>query len=142
MISYTYNTLNFNFTFDQNITTSWIIQVIKEEGFLPGDISFTFCNDDQLHKINLRFLNHDTFTDIISFPNSNNKNIISGEIFISADRVMENAREFNAMPSNELLRVMIHGVLHFMGYDDHTDHDKKQMRAKEDYYIHLHPEIL
>jgi len=139
MISFTYNTSGLNFNEKQ--MAGWIESAIKNEGVVPGDISYTFCTDEDLLEINRSFLDHDTFTDIISFPTSGNPNIVSGEIFISVDRVKENAIEFKVSIKKELLRVMIHGVLHFIGYEDHSSAEKKQMRAKEDYYLHLHPEF-
>ena len=139
MISFTYNTSGLNFNEKQ--MAGWIESAIKNEGVVPGDISYTFCTDEDLLEINRSFLDHDTFTDIISFPTSGNPDIASGEIFISIDRVAENAIKFNVSTKKELFRVMIHGVLHFLGYEDHTSAEKKQMRAKEDNYLHLHPEF-
>lgn len=113
---------------------SWIHGVIEKEGFVMGDITYIFCNDENLHKMNVEFLNHDTFTDIISFDYSLGKEI-HGEIYISTERVEENAREYNVSFENELRRVMIHGILHFIGYGDKTEREQKIMRAKEDLYL-------
>lgn len=141
MISFVFNISDSILDFNQKQTAGWIESAIKNEGKIPGDISYTFCGDKGLLEINKTFLNHDTYTDIISFPTSGNPDIVSGEIFISIDRVRENAIEFGAGTKKELYRVMIHGILHFLGFEDHSSADKKQMRAKEDYYLHLHPEF-
>ncbi len=114
----------------------WIEDCISKELKTTGDISYIFCSDDYLHKINLKYLNHDTFTDIITF-NYCEKNLISGDIFISVDRVKENAISFNTTFQNELHRVMIHGVLHLIGFDDKDEEDQLTMRAKEDFYLSL-----
>ncbi|PIQ35326.1 MAG: rRNA maturation RNase YbeY [Bacteroidetes bacterium CG18_big_fil_WC_8_21_14_2_50_41_14] len=117
----------------------WITQVILLENKKIGDITYIICDDEQLLEINLKFLNHDTYTDIISFPTSNNNNIISGEIFISLPRVIENAKLNNGNPFDEYSRVVIHGILHLIGYNDHTPIEKEEIRAKEDYYLTLRP---
>ncbi|OFY47713.1 MAG: rRNA maturation RNase YbeY [Bacteroidetes bacterium GWF2_41_31] len=117
----------------------WITQVILFENKKRGDITYIICDDDQLLEINLKFLNHDTYTDIISFPTSNNTNIISGEIFISLPRVIENAKLNQSKPFDEYSRVVIHGILHLIGYNDHTPEEKEEIRAKEDYYLTLRP---
>ncbi len=111
--------------------SAWISNVIGDEGFEEGDITYVFCDDDYLHKLNLEFLKHDTLTDIISFDYSMGK-LLSGEIYISVERVIENAKDFETNFSEELHRVLIHGILHFCGYKDKTASDKKTMRTKED----------
>lgn len=132
MISYYYKT---DFRIDNEETFSnWISNSIEEEGFELGDISFTFCTDEELHKINLQYLEHDTYTDIISFDYSVGK-ILQGEIFISVDRVEENSKEFNVAFVTELSRVIIHGVLHYCGYKDKSEDDTAIMRKMEDYYM-------
>jgi rRNA maturation RNase YbeY len=93
-----------------------------------------FCTDEYLHKINLQYLNHDTYTDIISFDYRVGKQL-HGDIFISVDRVRENATKFEVDFNSELLRVLIHGILHFCGYKDKLDNEVNAMRAKEDYYV-------
>ena len=108
-----------------------ISDVISSEGFQVGEINYIFCNDSYLNKINQEFLNHDTFTDIISFDYTLGKEV-GGDIFISIERVLENAEKFNEVFENELYRVMIHGILHFMGYKDKTKKEKTLMRTKED----------
>lgn len=128
---------NFETEFDlqnQLKIKDWIENVIATEGFEVGDISYVFCNDKYLLKLNVEFLNHDTLTDIISFDYTLGKQI-NGEIYISTERVVENAKDFNAMFEDELHRVIIHGILHFCGYKDKTDSQEKIMRQKEDLYI-------
>jgi len=124
---------------NQNNIQNWIYDAIKKEGKTSGEITYIFCSDDYLHKINLEHLQHDTFTDIITF-NYCIGDIITSDIFISIDRVKENASSFNATFQNELSRVMIHGILHLIGYDDKSDSDKEMMRSKEDFYLSLLPE--
>jgi len=118
----------------------WIKQAIQEENRETGDIFYHFCSDDFLLKINGDYLQHDYLTDIITFPLSTRPDIISGEIFISIDRVRENASILQADFEREFARVLIHGILHLLGYNDHTDEEKLQMRAKEDYYLSLLPQ--
>lgn len=118
-------------------TQEWIQKVVADIGFEIGEINYVFCDDNYLHKLNVEFLNHDTLTDIISFDNTLGK-LISGDIFISIERVEENAKDFKVSFENELHRVMIHGVLHYMGYKDKSDDDKIKMRNAENqalYYI-------
>ena len=116
---------------NQKKLVKWIGDVISSEGFQVGEINYIFCNDSYLNKINQEFLNHDTFTDIISFDYTLGKEV-GGDIFISIERVLENAEKFNEVFENELYRVMIHGILHFMGYKDKTKKEKTLMRTKED----------
>ncbi len=115
----------------QDSMAEWIANVIASENCTEGDISYIFCDDEYLHKLNVQFLNHDTLTDIISFDNSLGTQI-HGEIYISIERVKENAEEFNVPFTDELHRVMIHGILHFCGYKDKSVAEEKQMRSKED----------
>jgi len=109
---------------------NWISKVISNQGFDVGEINYIFCDDAYLHKLNVQFLQHDTFTDIISFDNSLGK-LISGDIFISVERVEDNARDFKVSFDEELHRVMIHGILHYMGLKDKTDDEKLEMRNQE-----------
>jgi len=120
----------------QNNLKKWIKDAISSEGKIPGEITYVFCSDDYLYKMNLEYLEHDTLTDIITFNYCVEDNINS-DIFISIDRVKENAKTFNNTFQNELNRVMIHGVLHLIGYDDKDDLDKEVMRSKEDFYLSL-----
>ena len=121
---------------NQKKLVKWISDVISSDGFQVGEINYIFCNDSYLNKINQEFLNHDTFTDIISFDYTLGKEI-GGDIFISIERVLENAEKFNEVFENELHRVMIHGILHFIGYKDKTKKDKTLMRTKEDEKIFI-----
>ena len=121
---------------NQKKLVKWISDVISSEGFQVGEINYIFCNDSYLNKINQEFLNHDTFTDIISFDYTLGKEV-GGDIFISIERVLENAEKFNEVFETELHRVMIHGILHFMGYKDKTKKEKTLMRTKEDEKIFI-----
>ena len=116
---------------NQKKLVKWISNVVLSEDFEVGEINYIFCDDVYLHKINQEFLNHDTFTDIISFDYTLAKEV-GGDIFISIERVLENAEKFDEVFENELHRVMIHGILHFMGYKDKTKKEKTLMRTKED----------
>jgi len=116
---------------DEEIHRKWIADIIVSEGFQLGEVLYVFCDDEYLHKLNLEFLNHDTLTDILSFDYGLGKEI-NGEIYISIERVVENAGEFSVEFSKELKRVMIHGILHFMGYKDKTSSEERSMRLKED----------
>lgn len=132
MISF--NTENDFILRNQGHISQWISSVISSEGFKEGAINYIFCDDDYLHKLNVEFLNHDTLTDIISFDYSVGKNL-HGDIFISIDRVNENAKDFNVDFKDELNRVMVHGVLHFCGYRDKSDIESEEMRIKENHYL-------
>lgn len=114
----------------------WIQEVITKEHLELGELSYVFCSDDFLHEMNLEYLEHDTLTDIITFDYREG-NMINGEIYISTDRVAENAKEFSVSFEEELHRVMIHGILHISGYDDLSDTEEKQMRTKEDWALAL-----
>ncbi len=117
-------------------TKVWIIKAIQNEGKTLGEISYIFCSDDYLHKINLQHLNHDTYTDIITF-NYCEDNTLNSDIFISIDRVKDNAKTYNVDFITELHRVIIHGVLHLVGYNDKTDDEQEIMTSKEDFYLSL-----
>ncbi|SNY95001.1 rRNA maturation RNase YbeY [Flagellimonas pacifica] len=121
---------------DETKYSDWITRVIVSEGFGIGQVDYIFCSDDYLLNINQQYLNHDTFTDIITFDYSSGS-CISGDVFISADRVKENAKTYNVGFEEELLRVMSHGVLHLMGYGDKMDEERELMRKKEDEKIKL-----
>ncbi len=128
MITFNYETdfvLN-----DENLFRNWISDFLKWKLFQVGEINYIFCDDSYLHKLNVEFLQHDTLTDIISFDNSLGK-LISGDIFISIERVQENAKDYNVSFNEELQRVMIHGILHYMGYKDKSDNEKTAMRNLE-----------
>jgi len=128
VITFNYET-NFTLTEEQK-TKAWIQAVIENHEFKLGEINYVFCSDTYLYKLNVEFLQHDTFTDIISFDYTLGK-IINGDIYISVERVKENAQEFNVTFDDELHRVIIHGVLHYLGYKDKKEVEKTEMRNKE-----------
>src|ERR1700712_622097 len=103
----------------------WITAAIQNEGFKLKELTYIFCSDNYLLQINRQYLDHDTYTDIITFDNSEGNNIVTGDIFISIDRIRENAAKFNVPEATELHRVVIHGVLHLLGYKDKSAPDKQ-----------------
>lgn len=129
MISFNYET-DFELA-NEDQYSNWISRVIGSENKNEGEINYIFCDDDYLHEINMQFLNHDTLTDIISFDNSIG-NELHGDIYISVERVADNAKDFNVSFNDEMLRVMAHGVLHYCGYKDKSEKDEEIMRQKED----------
>lgn len=128
MITFNYET-DFSLS-NEDRTASWIKTIINNNDFELGEINYIFCSDEYLHKLNVQFLQHDTLTDIISFDNSLGK-LISGDIFISIERVKDNAIDFDVTFIEELHRVIIHGVLHYMGFKDKSDQEKLVMRSEE-----------
>lgn len=131
--------INFNYETDfilesEEEVTKWVIETISAEGFKLEEVNYVFCDDDYLHKLNVEFLKHDTLTDIISFDYSIGK-IIQGDVFISVERVKENAKDFGVNFIEELHRVIIHGILHYCGYKDKTVEEAKTMRNKENFYL-------
>ncbi|MEQ9402300.1 MAG: rRNA maturation RNase YbeY [Cyclobacteriaceae bacterium] len=120
-----------------SLYSSWVQSIIENHNAKPGDINYIFCSDDYLLKINQKHLDHDYYTDIVTFDHSENETQIDADIFISIDRVRENALTGNAEFSNELSRVMAHGLLHLLGYSDKTASEKKVMREKEEACISL-----
>ena len=112
----------------------WINSVIIEEGMIIGELVYVLGNDEYLLKKNIQFLNHNTLTDVITFDYTKDK-IISGDILISTERVVENSKIFNVNYSTELYRVMVHGLLHLLGYKDKIEKDANIMRVKENYYL-------
>ncbi len=114
----------------------WLKFCIHQENKELGEISYIFCNDDYLLDINIKHLKHNTLTDIISFDYVVG-NVISGDIFISIERVMDNAKILSVSFKDELHRVILHGILHYCGYQDKTQEEKVLMRSKEDYYLSL-----
>lgn len=127
--------VNFRFS-HKELIVRWLNKAIKNESRKSGKIAFTFCSDKFLLKLNQDFLKHDYYTDIITFDYTVKK-VISGEIFISIDRVKDNANAQAVSFQNELLHVMIHGVLHLCGYTDKSVSKAREMRLKEDYYLSL-----
>lgn len=131
--------INFNYETDfslqnETVFAEWIVNTIKNEDYKLEEINYVFCDDDYLHKLNVEFLDHDTLTDIISFDYSVGKTI-QGDVFISVERVRDNANDFGVSFKEEISRVIIHGVLHYCGYKDKTDSDANTMRQKENYYL-------
>lgn len=132
MISFNYET-DFELA-DEVKLSEWISNALSEEGFNEGEINYIFCDDVYLLDLNIEFLNHDTLTDIISFDYTLGK-LISGDIYISIERVRDNALIFEVPFDNELSRVMVHGILHYCGYKDKSKIEEAEMRLKENYYI-------
>lgn len=135
MIRYFTENLNFKYK-NRRLNNSWLNSVIRAEDKVPGDINIIFCSDDYILDVNKKFLSHDYYTDIITFDYCQ-ADIVSGDLFISIDSVRDNAKHFNVEFDEELHRVIVHGVLHLIGYDDHCDEDIVQMRSKENHYLQL-----
>jgi len=134
LIYYNYET---NFKLDnESILSDWIVNVVTTYEFTIGEINYIFCDDTYLLALNKKFLSHDTLTDIISFDDTVGK-LVSGDVFISIDRVRENAFGYEVSFEEELYRVMIHGILHYLGFKDKTDKEKSQMRIAENNAICL-----
>ena len=128
-IEYVYNT---TFSLDnENKVSKWLIKAVETEGFSIGEVVYAFFNDNDLKNLNNKHLNHDYFTDVISF-NDSKGTVLNGNIAISIDRVRENAERYKVTFNDELLRVMVHGLLHFMGYKDSSEKETQHMRDKED----------
>ncbi|MGQ7945904.1 rRNA maturation RNase YbeY [Flavobacterium sp. WC2509] len=128
--------INFNyeseFTLEnEDAIAAWLGAVIVSENKTEGEINYIFCDDEYLHKINLEYLNHDTLTDIISFDYTMG-NEISGDIFVSTERVLDNSKDYNTSFDDELKRVLVHGILHYCGYKDKGEKEEALMRSKED----------
>lgn len=136
MINYFSEDVDFEIS-ESEIKSSWLTKVIENEGYNLSELNYIFCSDEYLHKINLEYLEHDTYTDIITFDNSEEEGLIEGDIFISVERVKENAIAFNTSFENELKRVLVHGVLHLCGYLDKSDKDELLMRSLENKYISI-----
>ncbi|MEA9413604.1 rRNA maturation RNase YbeY [Flavobacterium sp. PL02] len=128
--------INFNYETDfvlnnEEAFEAWLSAVILSENKKEGEISYIFCDDEYLHKINVEYLNHDTLTDIISFDYTVG-NELNGDIFVSVERVRDNALDFNVPFENELKRVLAHGILHYCGYKDKSESEAALMRSKEE----------
>jgi rRNA maturation RNase YbeY len=135
-IQFHYLTRNFQFP-ERNRLKDFIKSLFRKEGKILGGLSYIFCTDEFLLEMNRQYLNHDTYTDIITFPLSGKGEPISSEIYISIDRVRQNAEKYQVSTYHELLRVIFHGALHLCGYKDKTSRDIRLMRKKEDYYLSL-----
>ncbi|MEA3448966.1 MAG: rRNA maturation RNase YbeY [Bacteroidota bacterium] len=122
--------------FNKPAAAAWIRRTIKSENREAGDCSIIFCSDIYLLEINKKYLNHNYFTDIVAFDYGEN-NTVSGDLFISVDRVKDNAAYYDVDINHELHRVMIHGILHLCGYNDSNESEQKQMREKENYYLEM-----
>lgn len=135
-ISFFYEDIDFKL-FHISKNKKWIKSIIQKEDFNLNYINFIFCSDTYLHSINIKYLQHDTLTDIITFDYSEGE-VLEGEIYISIDRVRDNAQGFDTKFEDELRRVMAHGILHMIGYGDKTEDEKTTMRQKEDSCISLY----
>lgn len=122
---------------NKTVIRNWINETIIAEGFQLEELTFILCSDEYLLAINQQYLNHDTYTDVITFDNSEAPEIIQGDIFISIERIQENAKEFKSTVQHELCRVIIHGTLHLLGYKDKGKAAKTLMTQKEDQYLAL-----
>ena len=129
------------FTYKNKLANNrWLKMVAGSEIRKIGDINVIFCSDNYILDVNMKYLQHDYFTDIITFDYCEGK-VLSGDLFIRVDSVRENSIEFGTDFEEELHRVIVHGVLHLIGYDDHTEEDKKVMRQKENYYLQMRSQI-
>ena len=135
-INFHNQSISFNLP-QKTLVRQWLHKAAKIEGYKIYQLNYIFCSDKDLLEINRNYLKHDTLTDIITFGLSENKAALEGDIFISIERVSENAKEFGELKSRELKRVMIHGLLHLMGYKDKNKIDTLQMRKKEEAYVNL-----
>lgn len=135
LVSFQSESLDFKLK-NQERTSLWIATTIKQEGKKLGEVSYIFCSDDFLFDLNVKHLGHNTYTDIITFNYCDN-DVISGDIFISVDRVKDNAKTYKTSFNSELNRVMIHGVLHLLEYNDKTNEEQEEMTSKEDFYLSL-----
>jgi probable rRNA maturation factor len=125
-----------SFTLKQKtVIKTWLKETIAAEGYALSELNFIFCSDEYLLGMNQQYLNHDTYTDVITFDNSDALKTIVGDIFISVDRIRENANQFARNFEDEMCRVMVHGTLHLLGYKDKSKAAKTQMTAKEDEYL-------
>lgn len=135
-----FNDLPIELQNEQALLKPWLKELIRQHGLLPGDIAYFFCNDEELLKINQQFLQHDTYTDIITFDYGT-ADQVSGEIYISEQRVRDNASELHILPQDEFLRVVAHGVLHLCGFKDKEEEEAAEMRSQEEAAICLYKKI-
>ena len=129
-----FNKVNVSFSINEELVVKWLEESVGPLGFAIGELSFIFCSDEYLKKINIKYLNHDFFTDVITFDYSKNK-LLFGDVYISTERVKENATTYNSSFNKELFRVIIHGVLHLCGFNDKTKKEKTLIRAKENEFL-------
>jgi len=134
LVSYFYDDLEFTLS-NETAITEWLNTVSDKEDQLVSDLNIIFMSDDKLLEINKKFLNHDYYTDVITFPGYDE--VLSGEIYISIDRVTENAADLEVEFEQELHRVILHGLLHILGYNDKSEDEIVEMRGKEDFYLAL-----
>jgi len=120
---------------NKTLVRQWVTDTLVAEGFKLEELNYIFCSDVYLLQINQQYLDHDTYTDIVTFDNSEVEGVIVGDIFISIERIRENALKFEQTETDELHRVIIHGALHLSGYTDKSPADKKKMTQKEDFYL-------
>lgn len=139
MVSYFLEDVKFEFK-HKRLNNAWLKMVAESEVRKLGNINIIFCSDNYILDVNMKYLQHDYFTDIITFDYCE-KNILSGDLFISIDSVRENSIFFKTEFADELNRVIVHGLLHLIGYDDHTEDEQKVMREKENYYLELRNHI-
>ena len=140
MIRYFNEDTKFEFK-SRALNNKWLKMVAESEIRRIGDINIIFCSDNYILDVNMKYLQHDYFTDIITFDYCE-KNRLNGDLFISVDSVRENALFYGTEFSDELNRVIVHGILHLVGYDDHSEEDIAVMRSKEDYYLGLRSKLL
>ena len=140
MVSYFSQDTDFKFK-SKRLTSQWLKLVAQAESKKLGAVSVIFCSDNYLLDINKKYLNHDYFTDIITFDYCEG-DLISGDLFISIDSVKDNSEFYKSCFEEELNRVIVHGVLHLIGYDDHTESDVAVMRSKEDFYLNFRSTLL
>lgn len=140
MVTYHFEDTDFQFK-NRKFNNMWLKMVVESEIKKLGQVAIVFCSDNYILDINQRYLQHDYFTDIITFDYCEN-NLISGDLFISVDSVKENSLFYGVDFETELKRVMVHGILHLIGYDDHTEEDIKVMREKENYYLEMRSKLI
>ncbi len=140
VINYFFEDIDFSLKSQRKIS-KWISNVVAMEGKEIIGLNYIFCSDQYLLELNQQYLQHQTFTDIITFDHSEDDNMLEGDVFISIDRVIENAKNFNVTFEHELKRVIIHGVLHLIGYKDKSKADQKIIREKENNYLNLWEDV-
>jgi rRNA maturation RNase YbeY len=124
----------------KRVTQQWLKKQADKEGFSIGDLNYIFCSDEYLLQVNRDYLQHDYYTDIITFDQSEEESKIEGDIFVSVDRVKDNANQINVEPQHEMKRVLAHGLLHLCGYGDKSDAEAQLMRQKEEEWINAFPQ--